>query len=302
MNERNLPIGRRALPCPAPDPAFAHGTGPGALAQICDRVHLDGGGGRLHRIQRLPDRRRDQPGLRQSEPAGHHCSRRNHCRPVFGEGPRHIRPQRDAVTHRQSNCRGQSARGFFEAAQRRARLLLGPPFNRIHRPSFDRRRGRNASHQSAHYLGRTRPALADRTGHGDGGAGSGAVVLHLCRGSSRILRSPQIDPAHLFDRPHPVSRRDTHHRNLAGNAARNPHREGLHPRRHHARAFRPECRGGRARSQQDGSRIQSRQPLDGNSRRMRHCDCHHLWRLSRDRDRRHAGPVFLLHYSVFAGL
>ena len=127
---------------------------------------------------------------------------RNHCRPVFGEGPRHIRPQRDAVAHRQSNCRGQSARGFFEAAQRRARLLLGPPFNRIHRPSFDRRRGRNASHQSAHYLGRTRPALADRTGHGDGGAGSAAVVLQLCRGSSRILRSSQIDPAHLFDCPH----------------------------------------------------------------------------------------------------
>ena len=56
-----------------------------------------------------------------------------------------------------------------------------------------------------------------------------------------------------------VSGRDTHHRNLAGDAARHPHRESLHPRRHHARAFRPERRGGRARSQQDGPRIQSRQ-------------------------------------------
>ena len=92
------------------------------------------------------------------------------------------------------------------------------------------------------------------------------------------------------------------HRNPAGNAAGHPHREGLHPRRHHARAFRPKCRRGRARSQQDGARIQSRQPLDGNAWRLRHRDCHHLWRLPRDRYRRDARSVLLLHRRVFAGL
>ena len=60
---------------------------------------------------------------------------------------------------------------------------------------------------------------------------------------------------------YPVPRRHPHHRDVAGNAAGYPHRESLHPRRHHARAFRPKCRRGRARGQQNGARLQSRQSL-----------------------------------------
>ena len=98
----------------------------------------------------------------------------------------------------------------------------------------------------------------------------------------------QADPPHLRDRAQPVPRRHPHHRDAAGNAARHPHRQGLHARRHHARALRPQRRGGRARGQQDGARLQPRQPADGNAGRLRDRDRHHLWRLSRDRDRRDA--------------
>ena len=44
------------------------------------------------------------------------------------------------------------------------------------------------------------------------------------------------------------------------------------------------------------------QPADGNARRLRHRHRHHLWRLSRDRHRRHAGAILLVHRRVPAGL
>ncbi len=103
-------------------------------------------------------------------------------------------------------------------------------------------------------------------------------------------------------RAQPVPRRHPHPRDAAGNAAGHPHRQGLHARRHHARALRPQRRRGRARSQQDGARLQPLQPADGDARRLRHRHRHHLWRLSRDRDRRDARPVLLLHRRLPAGL
>ena len=69
-------------------------------------------------------------------------------------------------------------------------------------------------------------------------------------------------------------------------------------RRHHARAFRSQCRRGRARGQQDGACFRPRQPADGDAGRLRHRHRHHLWRLSRDRYRRDTRPIFLLHRGV----
>ncbi len=48
--------------------------------------------------------------------------------------------------------------------------------------------------------------------------------------------------------------------------------------------------------------VEPRQPADGDPGRLRHCHGHHLWRLSRDRNRRDAGPVFLVHRRLPAGL
>ena len=70
----------------------------------------------------------------------------------------------------------------------------------------------------------------------------------------------------------------------------------------HARALRPQRRGGRARGQQDGARLQPRQPADGNARRLRDRHRHHLWRLSRDRYRRDARRILLVHHRLPAGL
>ena len=114
-------------------------------------------------------------------------------------------------------------------------------------------------------------------------------------GAAGVLRSAQIDPPGARHRARPVHRRHADHRDLAGNAARHPHRQGLHARRRMRERFDSSVAAVEHEFQQDGARLQPRQPDDGNARRLRHRDGHHLRRLSRDRNRRHAGRVLLLH-------
>ncbi len=233
----------------------------------------------------------------------HRHPRRHHRRAVHHQGPRHLRPQRDALADRQPHRRRQSARASSPSCSMKG---LGF-FSDRHSTEFIARlsAGAAAATQVINLLitslGRDLLSLI--------GLLTVMVVqdpldvVHQLRGGAAgVLRAAQADPPHLRHRAQPVPRRHPHHRDAAGNAARHPHRQGLHARRHHARALRPQRRGGRARGQQDGARLQPRQPADGNAGRLRDRDRHHLWRLSRDRDRSDARAVLFLHRRLPAGL
>ncbi len=272
------------------------------MAQICRCLRLHGGFRRLHGAQRLFDRQRDQRGLRQQEHDRHLHPRRGHRRAVHDQGARHLRPKRVALAYRQPHRRRQSARRVRQAAQRGHRLLLRPPFDRIHRAPLRGRRGRNAGHQPIDHLAWPRSLVADRAGDGDGHAGPVNVVHQLCGGAARVPGAAQTDPPRLPHSARAIPRRHPHHRNAAGNAAGHPHRQGFHARRHDARSLRPQRRRGRTRSQQYGARLRPRQPADGNAGRLRDRHRHHLWRLSRDRNRGDARTVLFLHRRLPAGL
>ena len=89
---------------------------------------------------------------------------------------------------------------------------------------------------------------------------------------------------------------------LAGNHPGHPHRQGLHARRPDADAPLRQCRGGRARSQQDGAGRQPLEPADGDARRHGDRGRRDLWRLSHHRDGRDAGRILLLHHRLPARL
>ncbi len=272
------------------------------MAQIRVGVRVHGRLRRLYGTLRLSHRRRHQPGLRQPQSRRHRHARLHHRRAIHRQGHRHLRAKRFAFADRQPHRRQQPARRLRQAAQRRHRLFLRPAFDRIHRPPDRRRDGGDAGHQPADHVGRPRRPVADRPDHGDGGAGPADVILQLHRGAAGLLCAAQADPPHLCHRAQPVPRRHADHGDAAGDAARHPHRQGLHPRRRDARALRPQRRRSRARGEQDGARRQPRQPADGEPRRHCHCAGRHLWRLSRHRNRRDARPVFLVYHSLPARL
>ena len=255
-------------------------------------------------FSRLSDRRRHQRRLtstRISPASSSSAASPPRCSPI--KGARHLRPQRVALADRQPHRRRQSARACSPSCSTRASASsptgIRPNSSRACRPAP--RPATQVINLLITSIGRdllSLIGLVDR----DGGAGPADVVLQLRGRAAGVLRAAQADPPHLRHRAQPVPRRHPHHGDAAGDAAGHPHRQGLHARRHDARALRPQRRGGRARGQQDGARLQPRQPADGDARRLRHRHRHHLWRLSRDRDRRDARPVLLLHRRLPAGL
>ena len=263
---------------------------------------LDGNCRRLHGAHRLSHRQRGQRGLHQPQYDGHLRVGRRHGRAVHDQRARHLRPDRDAVAHRQPHRRRQPARGFCQAAQRGARFFFRPAFHGIHRQTDDRRSSRDAGHQPADHFGWPRLILADWAGHRHGGARSGDVVLQLRGGATGLIRAAQDDPPNLCHRAQPVPRQHPRRRDAAGNAARHPHRQSLHARGHCAGALRPQRRSGRARGQQYGARLQPRQSLDGDAWRLRRRDRAGLCRLPRARERRHGRAVLLLHHRLSARL
>ena len=208
--------------------ASADRAGPHALAQIRIRLRVHGRLRRLYGTLRLSDRRRHQPGLRQPQPRRHHHARLHHRRAVHRQGHRHLRAKRSALADRQPHRRQQPARRVRQAAQRRHRLFLRPAFDGIHRPPDRRRDGGDAGDQPAGHVNRPRSPVADRPDHGDGGAGPADVVFQLRRRAAGLFRAAQTDPPHLRHRAQPVRRRRPHHGDAAGDAARHPHRQGVH--------------------------------------------------------------------------
>ena len=88
-----------------------------------------------------------------------------------------------------------------------------------------------------------------------------------------LLRAAQADPPHLRDRAQPVPRRHPHHRDAAGDAARHPHRQGLHARRHRCASASTRNVAAVEHEANKMARVsQPRQPADGDARRLRHRD------------------------------
>ena len=143
-HERSASFGgrRSALSRVRADPASVPRAGPVALAPLRLSLYLDGHCRRLHGVFRLSHRQRHQRSLCQPQPARHHRPGRHHRGVVLHQGDRHLRPERDALAHRQPHHRRQPARGVRQAAQRGSRFLLRPPFDRVHHAAVGRRRSR----------------------------------------------------------------------------------------------------------------------------------------------------------------
>ena len=99
-----------------------------------------------------------------------------------------------------------------------------------------------------------------------------------------------------------VHRHHAHHRDHAGSVARHAHGQGLLARGRDAATARRKRHRGRASSQQDGASRLSRQPADGDARRL--CDRagDDVRRLPGDRWRRDAGRIHFLPGGVSARL
>ncbi len=232
----------------------------------------------------------------------HRAAIARHHGAVRRQGRGHLWPVGDPVADQQRHRRQQPAPAVCEADARERRLFFGPAFVRIPRPADRRRHFGHPGAELADHRGGTRSAVADRPRGRHADAGSLDVAV---RGDRRPARNPgaaQAGAAGEDPGAHPVHQQFRHPRDHAGIAAGHPHGEGLHPRRHHARAHRRQYRRGGAQRQQDGAGLQPLQPADGNARRLRHRCLADLWRLWRGGEGRNARTVLLVPDRVPAGV
>ena len=226
----------------------------------------------------------------------------DHHPDLRAEGRGDLRTYRDPVADRQFDPRQQPAPAIRQADERKYRVLFRTAFVGISDTVEHRRRRGHAGPQSSDQRDRTRSAVADRAGRRDGDDRSLYGTARLRGGAAGHAGAAQAGEAHQRPRAQPVLRHRRHHGNHAGIAAGHSHRQGLYARSGDAPAHRRQHHRGRAQRQQDGTGFQPRQPADGNAGRF--CDRGRVdvWRLSRGRDGRLAGPVLFVPDRVSAGL